>query len=66
MLDEIFVAGAFDARGFDQFADDIPLMIAEEDHRFLLILSAVPVLLFLDFEGHAVGRPACIPTSAPA
>jgi hypothetical protein len=56
VLDEVFLAGAFGAGCFDELADDVPLVIAGEDHRLLLILPAVPVLLFLDFEVNEAGE----------
>ena len=72
VLDEVFRAGTFGAGGFDELADDVPLLIAGEDHRLLLIFPTVPILRLLNFEMHeacedieqVVGQQHLVPGSA--
>jgi HK97 family phage portal protein len=50
VLGEVLVARAFFAAGLHQARHQIPLVVAREDHRFLLRLAAVPRLVGLDLQ----------------
>jgi hypothetical protein len=56
VLDEVLVPGALRARRLQQFPHDIPLMVTRKDHRLLLPLPAVPVLLLDDLEVNETGE----------
>ena len=56
MLDQVFVPRPLAARGVEQFAHHVPLVIARKDQAFLLVLAAFPVLLVFDLQVHEAGQ----------
>ena len=56
VLDQVFIAGAFDRRGLQQFVDHIPLMITRENQALFLRFQPVPLLFFFNMQMDKTGE----------
>ncbi|GDA36584.1 hypothetical protein HmCmsJML164_01897 [Escherichia coli] len=56
VLDQVFMAGAFDRCGLQQFVDHIPLVITRENQALFLRFQPVPVLFFFNLQMDKTGE----------